>query len=229
MGGRARSIGLLASTLALGAAVCGCSPQTAPDRCDESGDAVGLQVLKVGPDAEYFVLADSMSAGVGLENSDQVWLRDLAVHSQATVTVDAQEDTGFVNAGACGDHAFRDRIDRLVDARSVEGWDTLIVQGGNDDVGADPKKVEAAAVALLSEIPNTPEHQVVLVGPADAPGRQGEREISRALQRAARVSNVGFVPMINIRLEFQPDGIHLTSQGQSIFAAALIRSIAEGD
>lgn len=220
---------LLASALVLAALVVAYALRRSPDACEASRDVEPVRVVQVGIDTYYRVLGDSISAGTGLDEPDDVWLHDLAVHAQAEIKVDAQAGTGFINGGPCGDRAFADRVDRLAEPDGRGGWYTIIVQGGSEDVASDPAEVEKAATEVLTKLRDSDAHWVVLIGPVDAPGRQGERAISKALGRAARAAGVGFVPVINLDLDFQTDGLHLSKEGQSSLAAKIVRTIAEGD
>jgi acyl-CoA thioesterase-1 len=60
---------------------------------------------------------------------------------------------------------------------------------------------------------------VVIVGPVDAPGRDGEAAVDRALSKAAKASGRQYVSALDWDLEFLPDRAHLTPAGHATFAA----------
>ncbi|WP_203138043.1 SGNH/GDSL hydrolase family protein [Microbacterium sp. JZ31] len=169
---------------------------------------------------EITVLGDSYSAGDTLRARGQRWTDALTqLDAELTVTLDAVPFTGFVNSGACGPNAFTDRIDRAVAAAD----DVLVVQGGLNDVEAQPEDVADAAARVLDAADGVT--HVLVVGPVDAPARDGERAIDAALERAAAAHGARYVSALAWDLPFGADRLHLTAAGHHAYAERVLEEL----
>jgi lysophospholipase L1-like esterase len=168
------------------------------------------------------VIGDSYSAGDALSDRGSRWTDVLAeIGPDLTVRLDGIPFTGFVNSGACGPNAFPERIDRVVDASD----DVLLIQGGLNDVYAEPENVAAAARDVLAAADGV-EH-VVLIGPVDVPGREGEREIDEVLARAAQQTGVDYVSTLEWELPMARDRVHPTAEGHRLYAEKVLAALTE--
>ncbi|WP_345750967.1 SGNH/GDSL hydrolase family protein [Microbacterium rhizophilus] len=216
-----------AAVLAAGAAVAVVSITRAtaePPGCDDIRayqERYGeIETLGHGP-RELTVLGDSYSAGDALTDRGQRWTDWLVqLDPELTVRLDAIPFTGFVNRGACGPNAFPDRIARAVEAAD----DILIVQGGLNDVYAEPENVARAAREVLKAAEGV--DHVVVVGPIDAPGREGEREVDTVLQREAAARGLTYVSTLDWELPFGRDRVHPTAEGHRIYAQKVLDALA---
>lgn len=158
------------------------------------------------------ILGDSYTAGDGLADRTKGWAylvgTDLAGVGR----------TGFVNGGYCGNHTYAERIDALLATKP----DTLIIQGGLNDWGS-PEKVADAALTVLERTKAVP--HVIVVGPPNVPGRDGEDKVDTALRAAADVMSTKYVSALDWNLEYLPDATHLTEAGHATFAANVASAI----
>lgn len=151
-------------------------------------------------------LGDSYTAGDGLDDRGDGWAYQVAG------TVAGVGSTGFVSGGYCGKHSYAERVAAVLETRP----ETLIIQGGLNDTSADPGELQVAADALLKDATSVP--RVVVVGPVDAPARDGEQAVDEALAEAAQEAGAEYVSALDWELEFLPDDLHLTPQGHQEFA-----------
>jgi len=164
-----------------------------------------LPIIHVS-DASVAVLGDSYTAGDGLEDRRQGWA--YAVGSDLA----GVGRTGFVNGGYCGNHSYGERLGSVLALNPQ----TLIIQGGLND-WETPEEVADAAADVLRRAGTVP--RVVVVGPPDVPGRDGEAAVDQALRAAASMSDAEYVSALDWELEFLPDATHLTVAGHAAFAA----------
>lgn len=166
------------------------------------------------------VLGDSYAAGDALSDRGTRWSDFLAQRVTGdTVLLDAVPLTGYVNEGACGPNAFEDRIDRLVDT----GADTLVIQGGLNDVSAEPESLRRSAAAVLDAAEAVP--RVVVVGPMDVPGRDGEAAVDVALAEEAAARGMTYVSALDWDLPVGRDRIHLTPAGHAEYAERILGAL----
>lgn len=167
------------------------------------------------------VLGDSYAAGDALSDRGTRWSDFLAQRATGdTVLLDAVPLTGYVNEGACGPNAFEDRIDRLVDT----GADTLVIQGGLNDVSAEPESLRRSAAAVLDAAEAVP--RVVVVGPMDVPGRDGEAAVDVVLAEEAAARGMTYVSALDWDLPVGRDRIHLTPAGHAEYAERILDALA---
>ncbi|NVC23414.1 SGNH/GDSL hydrolase family protein [Kocuria salina] len=167
----------------------------------------GLLVKSPDGAAGVAALGDSYTAGDGLEERGDGWAYQVAG------TVAGVGSTGFVSGGYCGEHSYAERIAAVLET----GPETLIIQGGLNDTSAEPEELRAAADALLEDAASVP--RVVVVGPVNAPARDGEQAVDAALSEAAQTAGADYVSALEWELAFLPDDLHLTKDGHEEFAA----------
>ncbi|WP_261163987.1 SGNH/GDSL hydrolase family protein [Microbacterium sp. Marseille-Q6965] len=166
-----------------------------------------------GGEHRIAVLGDSYAAGDARSDRGARWTDALAQADPAlTVRLDAVPFTGFVNDGACGPQAFTDRIDRVA---AVAG-DALVIQGGLNDVAADPDDLRASVRAVLDAAASVP--RIVVVGPMDVPGRDGEAAVDALLAAEAHAHGATYVSALDWHLPVGRDDIHLTAAGHAEYA-----------
>ena len=164
------------------------------------------------------VLGDSYSVGTTLSDpKDEAWDILLARREHWNLTVRGIGRTGFVNGGYCSNQSFPFRVRQVV----ADNPQMVIVEGGLNDAGQSG--IGAAVRAVLAKIPAT--IRVVVIGPTDAPGRRGadKKTIDRELAAAA---GTRYVSPLRWRLQFGPDGIHMTAAGNRVLADHLSTAFA---
>lgn len=159
------------------------------------------------------IIGDSYTAGDGLPDRSKRWAQSVGTD------IDGIGMTGFTNGGYCGHQTFSERIGDVLATRP----DTLIVQGGLND-WEHPEQVQPAAVYLMSQVKDV--RRVVIVGPVDAPGREGEEAVDTALARAAKVTGREYISALDWDLPFLPDKTHLTPDGHAEYAQHVRESMA---
>lgn len=163
------------------------------------------------------VLGDSYAAGDELSDRGARWTDAIVeLDADLTVRLDAVPFTGYVNSGGCGPNAFTDRIDRL----AAEADGTLVIQGGLNDVFAGSDALRRSAAAVLDAAAGVP--RVIVVGPMDVPGRDGEARVDRLLAAAARERGLTYVSALDWDLPVGPDEIHLTAEGHRAYAERIL-------
>ena len=165
-----------------------------------------------GP-AKIAVIGDSYTAGDDLADRTDSWAYRVGG------TLSGIGSTGFVNGGYCGEHPYAARIGQVVST----GPDTLVIQGGLNDTSAPREAVREATAALLDKAADVP--RVVIVGPVDAPKRDGEASVDAALAEAARAAGREYVSMLGFTGDYLPDGVHLTAGGHDRFAEVVAAAI----
>lgn len=164
------------------------------------------------------VLGDSYAVGTTLSDPQhQAWDILLARREHWNLTVRGIGRTGFVNGGYCGNQSYPTRVRQVLADRPQ----MIIVEGGNNDAGQSG--IGAAARAVLAKIPSTV--RVVVIGPTDAPGRDGadQRTTDRELAAAA---GPRYISPLRWRLHYGPDEIHMTAAGNGALADHLATALA---
>jgi lysophospholipase L1-like esterase len=157
------------------------------------------------------VLGDSYAEGHELPNRADAW--PYLAFDQ--VTNDAIGGTGYINAGPCGNQAFATRADDVL----ATGARIIVVEGGLNDVAAEPAEVGDAAGALFRQL-TAAGATVYAVGPAPAPARPADdvAAVEEALRQASTAAGVTYISAITWDLEYGPDDLHPTEEGQRDFA-----------
>jgi hypothetical protein len=178
-----------------------------------------VETLGDGP-VPVTVLGDSYSAGDTVSDRGHRWTDVLVeLDPELTVTLDAVPFTGYANAGACGANAFTDRVDR---AATTDG--VLVVQGGLNDVFAEPDTLAQAADEVLTAAGAT---RVVVIGPIDVPGREREAQVDAALHAAADAHGASYVSTLDWDVPIAEDGVHPTQAGDRRYAELVLDALAD--
>ena len=90
-------------------------------------------------------MGDSYAQGLGLRDPGVSWPTAFAQEAHATVRVDGFAGSGFTGSAYCDGEEFGTRAKAL--ARGDD--ELLVIQGGLNDVTADPDLIEAAAAAVV--------------------------------------------------------------------------------
>jgi lysophospholipase L1-like esterase len=189
--------------------------ESVTDWVESRGDLlqVGDGVKKVA------ILGDSYAAGDLLPDRTQGWVYKLAESQDWTGLVDGVGYTGFINGGFCGDQPYASRAAAITAANP----DLLIIEGGLNDAGKSSDEVKAAARDLLGQFESVP--QVVIVGPVNAPAREGLAAVDAGLAEATSASSRQYVSALDWQLTFLPDQLHLTPESHARFAALVSEGI----
>jgi lysophospholipase L1-like esterase len=164
------------------------------------------------------VLGDSYSVGTTLADpKQQAWDVLLAKQQGWNLMVRGVGRTGFVNGGYCGNQTFSTRVDAVL----ADKPQLIVIEGGLNDAGQPG--IGDAARAVLAKIP--PTIPVILVGPTDAPGRSGGDKQTIDTELAAAAGN-RYISPLKWQLQFGPDGIHMTAEGNRVLADHLATAIA---
>lgn len=174
-----------------------------------------MQPVTTGPGPTVVVLGDSYAEGAYLPNPRQDgWPVHLAADTGWTTYVSGIGGTGFVSGGPCEDRPFGTRT-ALVLAKNPR---LVIVEGGLNDVDAEPGQTGRAAKQLVHDLGRSGA-EVVLLGPARAPSRSEQAaRIDGELAAAAADTGTPYVSSLGWELPFRDDDLHLTSEGHRIFA-----------
>lgn len=104
----------------------------------------------------------------------------------------------------------------------------VVIEGGLNDVGQDPKAVQASAEKVLDKAGKAyPTATVVLVGPVDPNGDYADTApITAALHRAGDAAGVTFIDpskwLAGVSGAIGGDGVHPTPKGSKVLAAKLV-------
>ncbi|MDL5352335.1 SGNH/GDSL hydrolase family protein [Microbacterium sp. zg-YB36] len=192
-----------ASSVATVAALC----DSIRDQVDERGAVIEVP----GESPPLGILGDSWTTGDTLAEYRDAWPFVLADETGGEVVVAGQGGTGFSNAGYCGDGAFPARVRALASAQPGR----VIVAGGLNDVGLDATGIRSGFSATLDALDGIP---VVVVGPVDVPGREGEAEVDATLSEACDDLGVPYVSALGWEVETGADGVHPTAGGARQYA-----------
>lgn len=172
-------------------------------------------------DRVVVVMGDSYAQGWGLRDQRASWPTAFAREARATVRVDGFAGSGFTGSAYCDGQEFGSRAQRL--ARGDD--ELLVVQGGLNDVNADPGLIESAAVAVLET-----SGAEAVVGPPPAPDRELALTAGTdaALARAAEQAGVPYVSTLAWDdLSYLPDRLHLTPESHAVFGTRVAEALAE--
>lgn len=167
------------------------------------------------------VIGDSYAQGWGLSDPGLSWPTALAREADATVRVDGFAGSGFTGSAFCEGEGFGARAQRLTRGED----EVLVIQGGLNDVNADPGLVEAAAVTVIET-----SGAEAVVGPPPAPRRDLALTAAtdEALARAAEETNVVYVSTLGWDdLAYLPDRLHLTYEGHAVFGTRVADALLE--
>lgn len=178
-------------------------------------EAVGTGPRKV------VVMGDSYAQGFGLTDQTRSWPTAFAREADATVRVDGFAGSGFTGSAFCDGEEFGTRAKGL--ARGDD--EVLVIQGGLNDVNADPELIQSAATAVIE----TSDAEAV-VGPPPAPRRDAAviEEVDAALARAAEETGVVYVSAVAWDdLDYLSDRLHLTPESHTVFGTRVADALLE--
>ncbi|MDD7966794.1 SGNH/GDSL hydrolase family protein [Actinomycetospora lemnae] len=162
------------------------------------------------------VLGDSYTAGYGLRHAaTEGWATRLGLARHWTTYVDGVGNSGLTSGGPCGDSYYLNRIPEVL----AHGPRTIVVQGSLNDLETDSAALAAAADQLLEAVADVPE--VVVLGPVTLPRVGGAERIDDILHEAADRADRRYIPLLDLRLPMQEDGMHPTPEGHAMLAAAV--------
>ena len=176
--------------------------------------------MVTGSGERVVVVGDSWSAGLGLDHPVQSWPSRLP----GRVHVAGFSGSGFSEkASPCGRVSFADRAP----AALRNGADLLVVEGGLNDFDRSRAEIKAGFVRVMSY---AAAYRTVVVGPALAPSRAGAvPRVDRLLAHLSAKYAVPYLSMVDLRLPYLPDRLHLQPAGHRIFGDAVADRIAALD
>jgi acyl-CoA thioesterase-1 len=175
------------------------------------GDAV------TGSGEPVYVVGDSWSAGLGLDDPADSWPSRLS----GRVHVAGFSGSGFSrHASECGDVSFATR------ARAAVPPDTglVVVEGGLNDFDQPSRDIGTGFERLMKGLDR---HRVVVLGPASAPSRA--RAVSRVdavLAHLCEQYDVPYVRTSGWSLPYLDDRLHLTPAGHRVFGDRVAEEIS---
>jgi len=167
------------------------------------------------------VMGDSYAQGFGLRDPGGSWPTAFAREADATVRVDGFAGSGFTGSAFCDGEEFGTRAKRL--GRGDD--EVLVIQGGLNDVNAEPDLIEAAAVAVVEA-----SDAEAVIGPPPAPNRDLALTAAtdEALARAAEEAGVVYVSTLDWDdLDYLPDRLHLTPESHAVFGTRVADALLE--
>ena len=189
-----------------------------PPHCTRNAAAAEMRARAVtGAGDRVVVLGDSWSAGWGLEQPARSWPVQLA----GRVRVDAFSGSGFSpGATRCREVAYADRAARAVAEGTIDpGTVLVVVQGGLNDTDQPERELRAGVRRLLAVLDG---YEVVVVGPADAPAQHDQvARVDAALAEEATRGGARHLSVLDLELDYLPDGLHLTEVGHREFGRAV--------
>jgi acyl-CoA thioesterase-1 len=173
--------------------------------------------MVTGSGERVVVVGDSWSAGLGLDHPVQSWPSRLP----GRVHVAGFSGSGFsAKASPCGRVSFADRAP----AALRNGADLLVVEGGLNDFDRGRAEIKAGFARVMAY---AAAYRTVVVGPALAPARAGDvPRVDRLLGHLCAKYAVPYVSMVDLRLPYLPDRLHLQPAGHRVFGDAVAERIA---
>ncbi|WP_162235852.1 SGNH/GDSL hydrolase family protein [Frigoribacterium sp. Leaf44] len=181
--------------------------------------STGGSVHTRGKASGIAVIGDSYSAGDHLSNRDEAWVNDFSGDTGLSLNVFAESGTGIVNPGFCGNGRYEARISSAL----LSLPDSLMIQGGLNDVDASDEELTSETRDLLNTVRVVP--RVFVIGPPDTPARQGEDRVDDILRKECADLDIAYISALHWPLEFGPDQEHLTATGHAEFATSLEASL----
>ncbi|MFL6059722.1 MAG: SGNH/GDSL hydrolase family protein, partial [Marmoricola sp.] len=168
------------------------------------------QQVVTGSGAPVAVIGDSYAVGLGLRHPARGWTRSLP----GRVHVFGFSGSGFSRtASPCTGASYAARAPAALAIRPR----LIVVEGGLNDVGQPPHRVLSGFRHLMAELAG---HDVVVVGPADAPLRaRGARRVDQLLAWACRHDGIRYFSMIRDHFHYLGSGLHLTPASHRAFGA----------
>lgn len=189
-----------------------------PTRCQQHRlDARDRAAIVTGDGPRTLVIGDSWSVGLGQDDLGLSWARELP----GEVHVAGFSGSGFsARASGCGRVSFHDRAPSALAARPG----LVVVEGGLNDFDQPAAAIEDGFRALMADLAG---HQLVVVGPADAPSRtHAVPRVEEVLEALSEEYGVPYVATSDLDLPYLGDRLHLTDAGHRTFGAAVAERIA---
>ena len=173
--------------------------------------------IVTGTGERVLVLGDSWAVGLGQEDLASSWAGRLP----GEVHVDGFSGSGFsAHASSCGRVSFHDRAPTAVGVRPA----LVVVEGGLNDYDQSALEITRGFRALMADLAG---QHVVVVGPADAPARQGAvPRVDALLDSLSAQYGVPYVRTSDLDLTYLADRLHLTEDGHRTFGDAVAERIA---
>ena len=180
-------------------------------------DARERAALVTGSGERVLVIGDSWSVGLGLDDLDRSWARDLP----GEVHVAGFSGSGFsAGASGCGAVSFADRARSALATRP----ELVVVEGGLNDYDQPAAAITAGFRDLMADLAG---HRVVVVGPASAPSRwRAVPRVDALLAGLSREYGVPYVGTSDLELDYLTDRLHLTEGGHRELGEAVAERIA---
>lgn len=195
-----------------------------PPHCVRNAVAADARAAVVtGSGRPVVVLGDSWAAGWGLAVPGESWPAQL----DGEVHVDAFSGSGFTSgATVCRGRAYADRAARaVVEGATARTSLLVVVQGGLNDTDQPERDLRDGVRRLLGALEG---HDVVLVGPADAPARHDEAgRVDAVLAEEAARAGARHLSVLDLHLDYLDDGLHLTEDGHRAFGRAVAARLAD--
>lgn len=169
------------------------------------------------------IVGDSYAAGQWLQDPADGFAFDLARDDSGRFIIDGSGGSGFTNPGPCGGQTFDERLTHL----EGESVDTLVLQGGlNDLTASDERDVAAATIARAKHVAG----HVVIVGAFTPPAVDAEavERTNGALKAAADAADVPFIDPSGWDFPVLSDRTHPTKRGHAIIAERLQAALQDG-
>jgi acyl-CoA thioesterase I len=181
------------------------------------------------PAAQRTVVAigDSIMDGHGVKPS-HAWPEVVADESDWNLTDLASDGSGFIAIGDDGDTF----IDQAVEAVSLDP-SLVIIAASSNDLGEDPTEVADATAATLTFLHDQlPDAQIIAFNAfwgAETPPA-ALSDIDAGMADAASITGADYIdigqPLAGQDDLMQADGVHPTSRGLKVIAAAIVAAIS---
>jgi acyl-CoA thioesterase I len=189
----------------------------APTRCERfvAGSAERAKIV-TGSGERVVVIGDSWSAGLGLDRIGQSWPSRLA----GRVHVAGFSGSGFSrDASECGNVSFGSRAPQALKG----GADLVVVEGGLNDFDQTNAAIRLGFRRVMAATDGIP---TVIVGPATAPSRAGQvPRVDRVLARQSAKYGVPYLSMVDLKLTYLKDRLHMTPASHRVFGDAVAARI----
>ncbi|HEY0642407.1 MAG TPA: SGNH/GDSL hydrolase family protein [Nocardioides sp.] len=187
-------------------------------RCQQHrADAKARAAIVTGQGAPVLVIGDSWSVGLGQDDLARSWASRLP----GEVHVAGFSGSGFsARASSCGSVSFHDRAPTALGTRPR----LVVVEGGLNDYDQPSTAIDRGFRDLMADLAG---HDVVIVGPADAPSRsRAVPRVDALLERLSDLYGVPYVRTSDLDLDYLGDRLHLTEGGHREFGDAVAERIA---
>ncbi len=187
-------------------------------RCQQHRlDARERTAIVTGAGSPVLVIGDSWSVGLGQDDLRSSW----AARLPGEVHVAGFSGSGFsAAASGCGRVSFHDRAPTALGVRPT----LVVVEGGLNDHDQPAAAIERGFRDLMADLAG---HDVVVVGPADAPSRSlSVPRVDALLESLSEAYGVPYVRTSDLDLAYLDDRLHLTEAGHRTFGDAVADRIA---